>query len=404
VCPACNIEYVEDNVDNLKLPPRACSYPCRAIVTRRISLEKYGTKAPGNNPEARKKHRKTMMENHGVPYAMSSETIRQKSKDTLMEKYGVDNIGKVPETAEKRKITCLRIYGATSNLNSESGRKKIEAIMLERYGVRRPGVTVSKLNREMKLRLEGLGLTCDPEFRLGKFYYDIAIHDRKVLIEINPTYTHSIIDNHFDKGKSPDYHLIKTLLAEQNGYRLIHIWDWDDQDKIIANLIPEKVYLKDYQIIQLKEEAGIKFIKDNHYSKYKSAKAFFGIVQNDELIEVVSMKPNKQYVAEIVQTCSKVGLRVIGGLSCLMRWIVGVYELSSVVSFCDRSKFNGISYQHIGMTHIGDISPKVIWSKGNDYRLEQKYSTTHATKMAEDGWLPIYDCGQSIWLYTRDKI
>ena len=39
----------------------ACSYECRVKKTQKTSLEKYGCLAPGNNPEAREKSKKTMV-------------------------------------------------------------------------------------------------------------------------------------------------------------------------------------------------------------------------------------------------------------------------------------------------------------------------------------------------------
>ena len=34
ICPICGKEYLEDNVENLKRPPVACSYECRVKRTR----------------------------------------------------------------------------------------------------------------------------------------------------------------------------------------------------------------------------------------------------------------------------------------------------------------------------------------------------------------------------------
>ena len=42
ICPVCGKEYEETNSDNLKRPPHACSYECRAKKTRQTRMERYG--------------------------------------------------------------------------------------------------------------------------------------------------------------------------------------------------------------------------------------------------------------------------------------------------------------------------------------------------------------------------
>lgn len=100
-CPVCNKPYLVTNNENLKRPPVACSYACRAAKTRKTSLEKYGTVAPGNNPEARAKARQTMQEKYGVDYTLQSEELKAKVTDTIVEKYGVDNVQKLDYVAKE---------------------------------------------------------------------------------------------------------------------------------------------------------------------------------------------------------------------------------------------------------------------------------------------------------------
>lgn len=106
-CPVCREEYIEDNVENLKRPPVACSYECRKILRRKTSLERYGVTAPGNSPQARQKAQETMRMRYGVNYAMMNEELRAKQKQTCMNRYGVDNVAKVPEILERRTQSLL---------------------------------------------------------------------------------------------------------------------------------------------------------------------------------------------------------------------------------------------------------------------------------------------------------
>lgn len=79
-----------------------------------------------------------------------------------------------------------------------------------------------------------------------------------VLIEINPTYTHNILGNHFGKPKDKYYHYNKTKTALNNSYICLHVWDWDNWKDIINTIISNNVTLKETEI-QLHYSKG----KDN---------------------------------------------------------------------------------------------------------------------------------------------
>ena len=87
---------------------------------------------------------------------------------------------------------------------------------------------------------------------------------------------------------------------------------------------------------------------------------------------------------------------------------------NSVISYCDLSKFTGSVYEKIGMKLSHVTSPAKIWSKGSkkvtDNLLRQRgydqlfnanygKGTSNEQLMLEHGWLPIYDCGQKVFIY-----
>lgn len=121
-CPVCGKRYLVTNNENLKRPPVACSYECRAKRTRETSLERYGTLAPGNNPEARKKAKNTMQERYGVDYAMQSDEIYAKGVKTMQEKYGVNNIRQLSETVKNANQT-----------RRDNWRAKLDALLPYKY-------------------------------------------------------------------------------------------------------------------------------------------------------------------------------------------------------------------------------------------------------------------------------
>ena len=403
ICPVCGKEYKEDNVENLKRPPVACSYKCRAIKTADTSMMKYGCKAPGNNPEARKKASITMINNLGVPYAMQSPQVRHKAKLSLIKKFGVDNASKSPIVIEARLNTNLKRYGVPA------------AMCLPQYAPNR----ISKINRKFHQKLLENGIQAELEYKLDSKYYDICIPSMNVIIELNPTYTHSTIPTHWGTSRSKDYHMIRTKNCEALNYRCIHVFDWDDWDKVINMLKPKKtVYARQCEIYRLNLQPTIKFLDQYHLQgSCRGQLLCLGLVKNDQILQVMTFgKPryNKNYYVELLRLCTHPEYRVIGGASKLFKFATQNYGLDNIISYCNRSKFVGSVYEKIGMQFVKTTQPQEIWSKehqsitanllrshGYDQLFGTHYGkgTSNERLMLENGWLPVYDCGQAVFVF-----
>ena len=80
-----------------------------------------------------KQSMKTTSMNIGVENQFQLESVKIKSKETLLKKYGVDNISKLESIKIKKEETMLRNYGRKNNMGKNS-----ELLMLNKYGVRNP--------------------------------------------------------------------------------------------------------------------------------------------------------------------------------------------------------------------------------------------------------------------------
>lgn len=429
ICPICGKEYIEDNVENLKRPPVACSYECRTIQTRNTSMEKYGCVAPGNNPEAREKTKEAMLSRFGG-YTLQSEELRNKYVETMTHKYGVSNPSKSTEILQKRADTVRKKYGSRQPFNYPESYEKQHQTILERYGVpyfcltdkcqQAGGRTISQVNKAFQNKLTSVGISSTLEFKLGTRSFDIAIDDTNVLIEIDPTYTHNAVGNHWDsEGIAEDYHLSKTKLANEAGYRCIHIFDWDDQEKILNMFVPKKsIYARKCAIFILKQKVANDFLDAYHLQgKCRGQVLCLGLVYEGELYQVMTFgrsRYDKKFEVELLRLCTRPGYTVVGGASKLFQFAVKTYEIESVISYCDLSKFSGNVYEQIGMHLLRVTPPQEVWSRGEDKitanllrqrGYDQLFGTNHGKGtsnellMLEDGWLPVYDCGQAVYEY-----
>lgn len=408
-CPICGKDYIEDNVENLKRPEVACSYKCRAKATRDTSLKKYGVVAPGNNKEAREKAKQTTLEHLGVEYAMQSKEVRDKSKKTLIERYGVDNASKSREIIEKRMETNIKKYGHPA------------AFMLPENQCHSP---ISKTNRRFAEKLESVGIHYIFEKRVSHKYYDLYLPDLNILIEINPTYTHNSYHNHYlDCGLDKYYHRDKSKLAEYNGFRCIHVFDWDDQDKLIAMLNPDKYVIgaRECQIYRINNTVGSKFLSDYHLNGTGRLQILYlGLVYKGEIVQVIAFgksRYNKNYNNELIRMCTHPKYRIVGGFERLFRYATVNYGIDNIVTYCDYSKFSGLSDINLGMKYVRSNPPNLIWSKDglkiSDNLLNAKghknilrnsnLDNDRDISMLNDGWLPIYDCGTKVFFYSTDS-
>lgn len=398
---------------------------------------KYGHKNPMHIDSIKLRSKQTNIEQYGVPNPMQNIEIKGKSvshrmdniqaitdkiKQTCLERYGVDNPAKIPEVREKISNELKQKY--------PSFKDKMIETNLERYGVPYycmtdeckdlQGNIISEINKRFGKLLSDFNMSYKFEHRINNSSYDIEIPDRNILIEIDPTYTHNVIGNHFGGGISKYYHRDKTKLAQDNGYRCIHVWDWDDWNTLM-NIIAyptRTIYARKCTVYRINKDIGDDFL--NRYHIQKSCRGqllYLGLVYEGELVELMTFgksRYDKQFDIELLRLCTKYDTRVIGGASKLFSYATSEYGLSNIISYCDRSKFSGDVYEKIGMKLIRTTPPQEIWSRNTEHitanllrarGYDQLFKTSYGKGssneelMLKSGWLPVYDCGQYVYAF-----
>ena len=239
------------------------------------------------------------------------------------------------------------------------------------------------------------------------------------MYEYNGLYWHS--DEFIDKS----YHLVKTELAEENGYKLFHIWshEWLNNIKreiwesIIKNSLglSYKIYARKCEIIELENDVYKHFLNFNHLQGYISAKYRYGLVYQNELVAVMSFsKPrfNNHYDYELIRYCNKLGVSVVGGASKLFSHFRNLYN-GSVISYADRRISNGNLYKQLGFDFLHNTQPNYFYTKDfintfsryqcQKHKLQSFLSEYDDNKseygnMKQNGYYRIYDCGNSVWI------
>lgn len=444
-CPVCGKEYVHNSTKISHGCSRSCSAKASMDKKRKTNLERYGVENPRQAESIKEKSKQTCLRKYGVENPMSNPDIAKKSRDsrktsydevfekakkTWIEHYGVDNPSRSPEIIDKMTDTFMKKYGVKRAMSVPEFREKFEKSMIEKYGV--PYYTqtedyrtnehfrISKVNLKFAELLEQTDIKYDMEFSIDRKSYDFIVGS--TLIEINPSYTHSTVGNHWNKeGLPEDYHLNKTKLAESHGYRCIHIWDWDDIDKVIDLIrLKVKIGARKCEIYRINPKVGNEFLERYHLQgSCRGQLIYLGLVYDDKLVQLMTFgKPryNKKYTCELLRLCTKSGYSIVGGASKLFKWALEHHELGDIISYCDRSKFSGSVYFHMGMSLKTTTPPQEVWSRDGEYitanllrqrGYDQLFGTSYGRGTSNDllmlqhGWLPIYDCGQSVYEFKQ---
>lgn len=447
--------------------PKYCSKECRSLnhnwkggSEKRIALEqkwedKYGCKNPwgakevrdkikatnlerygsehnwGRNSTVWDKIKETNLEKYGTEYIVQSKHFKEKSKETMIEHYGVDNPMKSKELREKAQKTNIERYGAPCNFNSGSIiREHLIQKCLKDYGVpyycmidkckENLKTLISKVNKDFKSKLDALDINSIFEKQVGWYSYDLFIESQNLLIDINPSFTHSAtpgISNF--KPKPKEYHYMRFKNAIVNGYKLLQIWDWDNTEKILENLKErQSVGARQCELKCISKQDANNFCNAYHYQNTTKALTHaYGLFYENELVEVMTFgKPryNKQYQYELLRLCTKPKFTILGGASKLLKVFEKEHNPESMISYCDLSKFDGKIYETLGFTESSyaiskhwyncykhkHFTDNLLRQLGADKLIGTDFGkgTSNEQIMLDNHFIEVYDAGQKTYV------
>ena len=401
------------------------------------SMKMNGTPWPATTPESNAKRAETNLHKYGSAHVWGSKEIQEKIRKVWIKKYGGPNpmfdkrLRQL--AAERHDATMLKKYGAKYTMQVSELKEKVSKSIQDKYGVPWYVLTqecsehnykqVSKINIAFADCLNELGIKTRFEYHVGRPSFDIQLLDKNILVEIDPTFTHNSLKVIHGGPIDKNYHARKTQIAEEAGYRCIHVFDWDDWSTIIQLIVPKQtVYARKCKLMKIDKATAEIFTNKNHMQgSCKGQDIVYGLYLEGELIEVMTFgKPryNKHYDLELLRLCSRLDLNVVGGASKLFSAFKKDYPESSVLSYCDYSKFTGKVYEQIGMKLNYLTPPAKVWSKDNKYitdnllrqhgfdrlfNTDYGKGTSNEQLMIDNGWLPVFDCGQKVFVYAPEK-
>ena len=334
-------------------------------------------------------------------------------KETLLEEYGVDNIAKLEETKEKIK---------SSTRNTFQEKYGVDCYWLLPDAKRSNDSKNSSYNIAFEQLLIANSIDFKREVTIGNFIYDFKVNN--YLIEVNPAATHNITWSPYsDKGLDKNYHKNKSDNATKHGYRCIHVWEWDDCNKVIQQLLlpKTKIYARNCILKNVEVHEAAAFINTYHLQGYARDSIRLGLYADNKLVSIMTFgRPRYNLTAdyELIRYCSS--CTVIGGAEKIFKYFLKTYNPRFVVSYCDTAKFAGNVYSKLGFKHTGitlshhwfnlktkqHILDSLLRKRGFDQLFHTDFGkgTSNSVLMIQHGFVEVVDSGQATYMYTHSPI
>jgi thiol-disulfide isomerase/thioredoxin len=253
---------------------------------------------------------------------------------------------------------------------------------------------------------------------------DIYIPEKKIAIEYCGLYWHGEANN-----KNQSYHLNKLKLCQEQGIRLITIFEdeWlNKQEQVMGYLrailgkATIKIDARKCVIRIIENKVAKQFHNNNHIQGYANG-THIGLYFNDELVcistftnNLSSRKTNNNFSSELIRYTIKINYSVRGGCSKLINNFIKTNPtLTQIISFSDNRWSNGKLYQTLNFTKENNNGPSYwYFTKKQRYhkcnfqkaRLKKLFpecdiiNNTEWEIMKNNGYDRIWDCGNIKWI------
>ena len=202
-------------------------------------------------------------------------------------------------------------------------------------------------------------------------------------------------------GKTPDYHLYKTIEAEKKGIRLLHIWsnEWELKRSLVVDHIQKILgrgqLIDPYkcEIQSLTKSQGAMFINSCHIQGDEiNSTHYYGLSYQGTVVAVASFRIEEgRWI--LTRYAERRLVSVTNGLALIIKHIRELKDLE-VVCALDRRLYDGKDLIAIGFKEYKTSPPRKWYTQ--DYKVvypEEAFLNIRESLKNKNEFKTIYDCG-----------
>ena len=404
--------------DNVMLSP---TIKQKSIATIQ---DRYGVDNIGQLEETKTKVLNTNLEKYNG-HPSSSIAVKNKKKETNISRYGCDTMriaresyvinhdGKYPSQIHISDDTniILRNKNKFTDFMKDYSTKEAGIVLgvsdttILRY-CSIHGIERSKSSYETAiiefLKFFGISVKKNDRILLNGLEIDILLEQYKIGIEFTGFYWHSeknLTKRNYD---AKSYHLNKTKMMNDLGYRLITIFEdeWLFKRKIVENnlvnllgfgsVISDKISIRNATTLESKT-----FLELYHIQGYSSGYIKYVALDGDEIIAVMVFRKSRKGCDELIRFATNRNNNEI--YSQLFEVYLRDYGKETIYGYSDRRWDDGDVYKQLGFEIVGEMEPKFWYTKRSKI-----FSSNQKRKiMKESGYDKIWDCGSLIYKWNN---
>lgn len=412
------------------------------------NIERYGVSAPLQNDEIKEKWKHTNMIKYGVDYGLSNDEVKKKGIETSIEKYGTRYASQSDEI--KKIIYKKRLFNIYQNFSKylymveplfsvEEFKgtsydifynwlcKKCNKEFKHYYYSYMPRCPIcypkhiSIYQKEIYDFIVLLGYNVEMNIRkiISPLELDIYVPEKQIAIEFNGLYWHGE-----NNGTLPNYHVKKTSLCEENGIKLIHIFEdeWIYKNKIVKsrlcsifNKIKYRIYGRECIIKNIDNMLKNKFLNKYHIQGEDKSSIRLGAFYKNRLVAVMTFgKPrfsmNNEY--ELIRFVTISNFNIIGIAGKLLSFFEKNYKPKNIITYADKRWSNGNLYYKLGFEYKHTSASSYYYFKDTirfnrtmfmKHLLQEKLkifdnNLTEWENMKNNGYDRIWDCGNLVFV------
>jgi len=258
---------------------------------------------------------------------------------------------------------------------------------------------------------------------LGSSEIDIFVPSKNIAIEFNGLYWHSEqVLEQYGHNKTKDNEKRKACNNLNIRYIGIMEDEWDLKKDLVksrlANILTNssrRIFARNCEVEEISSKVASSFCEANHLQGKGRSNIRLGLFHNDTLVSVMTFSKNnisrKIKDWELNRFCSLPNYIVIGGASKLFKRFIEIADPDTVISYADLRWSEGKIYDILGFKFERETAPNYWYFISNNSKRIHRYSLrktrnddpnkTEKQLRNEQGYLRIWDCGSSKWVWKR---